>query len=623
MEEGSSSSPGFPPLGSSPPSRFSGITNPLLPRSLGSRLAGSFGFGSAGSNKSESGAGSTWGFKSRFLPSHSKADTAIADNDKFGYERPRVSPSVASATAASSSLMTGARSSSGSASSSTNSSGYCTYSNENGLLRFTISNRSVPEDKAVVEENENNSAGNSMTLTLGEELDTVTEPTRIHNRPLTDLSGVQATKIRRAGSMEPKEPDKLTKTINEFMRRSDQRLKDWRSYERQRATSMVRDFDLGTTTRSSFVRAQSVARASSVAKDSYSTSAAGDFSTSTSSRFYPKRPFGVNRRNVRAASVARDDIFNEYHRLNTARRSLGLSERGASIAREDASHEVLSSRSTTAYNRLSLQIEDTSSRYSDRLRRTPLRSDTDMSDYYTMAPSRPLSSLSRSKWNRASLGESRYYARDYDDDDEDDDPRSTLSRSYAFNRRSLRGASMGREVDNDYSSSYLNNRGIRAQSMIPQGSRRLELASSGTPQRDYNGIGLDYSYYEDYQPLRRQQQQQFYHSNNVPSAGAGISNNNRPFSNQPLPRFLSLEEECNWILSGGKVGLPYNTYFNHTPNNDTLNDLLSRNASDDENNTLDDISGDEVDFDADISSRDSPFPFPPHPEIFFAISPAQ
>ena len=66
-------------------------------------------------------------------------------------------------------------------------------------------------------------------------------------------------------------------------------------------------------------------------------------------------------------------------------------------------------------------------------------------------------------------------------------------------------------------------------------------------------------------------------------AGGGIANNlfKAPAAAVAPQRFMSLEEECNWILSG-REPLMYND------NNGFDND------DDDEDNTLDDISGDEV-----------------------------
>jgi hypothetical protein len=59
--------------------------------------------------------------------------------------------------------------------------------------------------------------------------------------------------------------------------------------------------------------------------------------------------------------------------------------------------------------------------------------------------------------------------------------------------------------------------------------------------------------------------------------------------------FLSLEEECNWILSGRHPPPKKHQQLNAPRRrNDTLNDLLSDNATSDEEDTLDDISGDEV-----------------------------
>ena len=70
--------------------------------------------------------------------------------------------------------------------------------------------------------------------------------------------------------------------------------------------------------------------------------------------------------------------------------------------------------------------------------------------------------------------------------------------------------------------------------------------------------------------------------NRAANGGGGIAAANNLFKAPAAPqRFMSLEEECNWILSG-REPLMYND------NNGFDND------DDDEDNTLDDISGDEV-----------------------------
>ena len=68
---------------------------------------------------------------------------------------------------------------------------------------------------------------------------------------------------------------------------------------------------------------------------------------------------------------------------------------------------------------------------------------------------------------------------------------------------------------------------------------------------------------------------------NRANGGGGIAANNLFKAPAAPQRFMSLEEECNWILSG-REPLMYND------NNGYDND------DDDEDNTLDDISGDEV-----------------------------
>ena len=87
-------------------------------------------------------------FKSRFL---GKGKLVADGNGTSGYSPPEVN-----------------RSSSGSSNSS---SGYCTYTNENGLLRFTI----TPPSATVAEEDRE------------EEMDTVAEPARRPNMPISDL----------------------------------------------------------------------------------------------------------------------------------------------------------------------------------------------------------------------------------------------------------------------------------------------------------------------------------------------------------------------------------------------------------------------------------------------------
>ena len=650
-----------------------GVTNPLLPRSLG-RLGGlqrpkSAAFDTASDKDAAAARGP---LKSRFLGS---------GRSKQSQEK---SPPTTPDSGVASPPAFVNRSSSGSSSTSTtsnNSSGYCTYSNENGVLRFTIKEKTVPE-----EENMGNrmAAGieksKSRILVEEEMFDTVTEPVRLPNKPLLDLSR-RGDRDRRSVGREmrgssvgrdregSKEPDRLSKTISDFMRRSDERMRDWKSYEKRRAAAAAGAMSLSLP--AAPLRAQSVARATSVERD--------DEHLLGRRISYPQRGFGANR-NARAASVARDDIFNEMQSQNLRR---PLFVRGASVARDEgvSNEEYLSSVRESLYNQTGSRFLRRSSPTSER-ERTPLRDrgatparqrgatplkesrshlhpllraplrDGDAADYLTApasdrhsdrfgAPLREAASefdnsfclrseRSSSRRTPAPVREedswakfnSRFqsrgtpmrdavYANSGGRREFDGDDRAAGS----YRAPPLRGSSVAR--DSDVSSDLLgyrrtaDGRNYRSQSVVPN---RPNFGSAGDAF-EQNSLASDRYAYSYREPL-----------NYYAARGRGAGDEDATIRAPPPPKFLSLEEECNWILSG-KVQPPPSeaaarkrrraaaaaaaaakkNFLEAAPSSsprrsrskngggDTLNDLLSANAaSDEEEDTLDDISGDEV-----------------------------
>ena len=640
-----------------------GVTNPLLPRSLG-RAGLQRPRSALDPNSDKESAKNP--FKSRFLGSRSKQS------------QERSPPTTPDSGVASPPTFVN-RSSSGSSSTSTtsnNSSGYCTYSNENGVLRFTIKEKTVPE-----EENMGNrmSAGieksKSRILVEEEMYDTVTEPIRLPNKPLLDLSRRNSKGERRSVGREvrgssvgregPKEPDRLSKTISEFMQRSDERMRDWKIYEKKRMSAA------GALGPASFVappppRAQSVARATSVDRD--------DDYLYGRRISYPQRAFGANR-NARAASVARDDIFNEVQSQNLRR---PLFVRGASVARDDVSNEdYLSSVRESLYNQTGsrflrsspsrgrdavtplrergttpLRQRDTTplqeSRLGSRLR-SPLRDDSEYLAGNERYPSRmrsPLreasTHLDSSRYTRGSSVNRRTPARDdlevphsraslnprfqsritpMRDLDADSEFRSRRTLDYddcasvSLRVPPMRGSSVAR--DSDVSSDFLgyrrsaaDARNYRSQSVVPDrpnygamgaGGGRGGYGRDAFDQNSLTGDHYSHSYRE---PL-----------NYYARGRSAAHDEDATIRAAPPPKFLSLEEECNWILSGkvqprnpvpdrnsGLLRVPTAAPRRSRSKNgaggggggDTLNDLLSANAASDEEDTLDDISGDEV-----------------------------
>ena len=632
-----------------------GVTNPLLPRSLG-RLGlqrPRSAFDPPTLDKESTTAKSH--FKSKFLGNRSKQS------------QERSPPTTPDSGVASPPTFVN-RSSSGSSSTSTtsnNSSGYCTYSNENGVLRFTIKEKTVPE-----EENMGNkmSAGieksKSRILVEEEMYDTVTEPIRLPNKPLLDLSRRNSKGDRRSvgreirgssvGRESTKEPDRLSKTISEFMQRSDERMRDWKMYEKRRMSAAG---SLGPMSLAAPAppRAQSVARATSVDRD--------DEYLYGKRISYPRRAFGTNR-NTRAASVARDDIFNEMQSQNLRR---PLFVRGASVARDDVSNEeYLSSVRESLYNQTGsrflrsspsrgrdsvtplrergttpIRQRDTTPLQEPRLGarlRSPLRDDPEYptaSDRYSSRLRSPLrevsSNLNSSRFARGSSVGRRTPMRDDLEAASSRDNRRFQSRITPMrdldvdaeyrNRRNLdydenisvsyrvppmRGSSVAR--DSDVSSDLLgyrrtaasDARNYRSQSVVPN---RPNYGGGGGGDRygDQGSLTSDHYSYSYREPL-----------NYYARGRSAVNDEDATIRAAPPPKFLSLEEECNWILSGKvqqrnagpdrnnllrvPVAAPRRSRSKNGGGGggDTLNDLLSANAASDEEDTLDDISGDEV-----------------------------
>ena len=639
-----------------------GVTNPLLPRSLG-RLGLQRPRSAFDPTLEKESTTAKSPFKSRFLGNRSKQS------------QERSPPTTPDSGVASPPTFVN-RSSSGSSSTSTtsnNSSGYCTYSNENGVLRFTIKEKTVPE-----EENMGNrmSAGieksKSRILVEEEMYDTVTEPIRLPNKPFLDLSRRNSKGERRSAGREirgssvgresSKEPDRLSKTISEFMQRSDERMREWKIYEKKRMSAAGA---LGPASLAAAPppRAQSVARATSVDRD--------DEYLYGRRISYPQRAFGTNR-NTRAASVARDDIFNEMQSQNLRR---PLFVRGASVARDDVSNEdYLSSVRESLYNQTGsrflrssparardaatplrergttpLRQRDTTplqeSRFSARLG-SPLRDDSDFpaaSDRFSGRLRSPVrdddSRYARgsSSSRRTPVGDNLYAAnsrplpnprfhsritpmRDLDADadyinrrnlDYDD------SVSVSYRVPPMRGSSVAR--DSDVSSDVLgyrraaDARNYRSQSVVPNRPNFGAGGGSGYGRDvfDQKSLTSDHYSYSYREPL-----------NYYARGRSAVSDEDATIRAAPPPKFLSLEEECNWILSGkvqprnarpdrNLLRVPVAAPRRSRSKNgggDTLNDLLSANAASDEEDTLDDISGDEVNqsvTDCGIETRDS------------------
>lgn len=704
-----------------------GVTNPLLPRSLGhlglQRPRSAF----DPTLDKESTAKSP--FKSRFLGKRSKQS------------QERSPPTTPDSGVASPPTFVN-RSSSGSSSTSTtsnNSSGYCTYSNENGVLRFTLKEKTVLE-----EENMGNrmpmagiEKSKSRILVEEEMYDTVTEPLRLPNKPFLDLSRrnskgerrsvgreIRGSSVGREGS---KEPDRLSKTISEFMQRSEERMRDWKVYEKKRmsAAGSLGAMSLAVPPPP---RAQSVARATSVDRD--------DEYLYNKRVSYPQRAFGTNR-NARAASVARDDIFNEMQSQNLRR---PLFVRGASVARDsDVSNEdYLSSVRESLYNQTGSrflrsspargrdaatplrergttplrQRDTTPLQDADYRNRGNLNYDEDVSVSYRVPPMRGSSVARDSDVSGDVLGYRRTAdARNYRSQSvvplqesrfssrlrsplRDDSDYPTGSDSYSGrlrsplreassnfdNSRYARGSSRRTPVRDDldaaHSRASLN---PRFQSRITpmrdldadadyRKRRNLDYdedisVSYRVPPMRGSSVARDSDVSSDLLGYRRTADARNYRSQSVvqnrPSYGAGggggggygrdvfdpksltsdhYSHSYREPLNYyargrsavdedatiraaPPPKFLSLEEECNWILSGkvqpqrpnGNNNLllraPVASQRRSRSKNgggggDTLNDLLSANAASDEEDTLDDISGDEVNQSVTDSERE-------------------
>ena len=402
-------------------------------------------------------------------------------------------------------------------------------------------------------------------------------------------------------------------------------------------------------------RAQSVARATSVDRD--------DEYLYGKRISYPRRAFGTNR-NTRAASVARDDIFNEMQSQNLRR---PLFVRGASVARDDVSNEeYLSSVRESLYNQTGsrflrsspsrgrdsvtplrergttpIRQRDTTPLQEPRLGarlRSPLRDDPEYptaSDRYSSRLRSPLrevsSNLNSSRFARGSSVGRRTPMRDDLEAASSRDNRRFQSRITPMrdldidaeyrNRRNLdydenisvsyrvppmRGSSVAR--DSDVSSDLLgyrrtaasDARNYRSQSVVPN---RPNYGGGGGGDRygDQGSLTSDHYSYSYREPL-----------NYYARGRSAVNDEDATIRAAPPPKFLSLEEECNWILSGKvqqrnagpdrnnllrvPVAAPRRSRSKNGGGGggDTLNDLLSANAASDEEDTLDDISGDEV-----------------------------
>ena len=631
-----------------------GVTNPLLPRSLG-RLGLQRPRSAFDPTSDKESATTKSPFKSRFLGNRSKQS------------QERSPPTTPDSGVASPPTFVN-RSSSGSSSTSTtsnNSSGYCTYSNENGVLRFTLKEKTVPE-----EENMGNrmSAGieksKSRILVEEEMYDTVTEPIRLPNKPFLELSRrnskgerrsvgreIRGSSVGREGS---REPDRLSKTISEFMQRSDERMRDWKTYEKKRMSAAAGALGVGPMSLAvppPPLRAQSVARATSVDRD--------DEYLYSKRISYPQRAFGTNR-NARAASVARDDVFNEMQSQNLRR---PLFVRGASVARDDVSNEdYLSSVRESLYKQTGsrflrssptrgrdaatplrergatpLRQRDTTplqeSRFSGARLRSPLRDDSDYpnaaSDRYADRLRSPLreasfnfdnsryargSSISRrtpvgddldAAHSRSSLTP-RFQSRitPMRDLDADAEYRSRRNLEYdenvsvSYRVPPMRGSSVAR--DSDVSSDVLgyrrtaDSRNYRSQSVVPN-RPSYGNGGYGRDAHDQKSLTNDHYSYSYREPL-----------NYYARGRSAVNDEDATIRAAPPHKFLSLEEECNWILSGkvqpqnagptsrNLLRAPAAAPRRSRSKNGTLNDLLSANAASDEEDTLDDISGDEV-----------------------------
>ena len=277
-----------------------GITNPILPKSLGSTRFGP-GAKPAGTNglSMPSGSGitgvekkkSAGEFKSRFLKSKEVGQLSLDNHDLDQ------SP--------------------------------CSYSNENGLLKFTIREGSGGGGLIDSMGSTGSTSSSEDVRTLTEEgRDTLTEPTRKPNQPLTE-NDFQTTKrsdplansinefLKRSdhgggGGLSQRTSDRLSSSIKDFLDRSDKRVKEWTSYKNKRGVSSFEPPSGGRYLDSS--------RATSVGRDSTASDYLRPYSSgvSTSSGYRATsvgrgddhdylRPYNSRVSNLRATSVSLDD----------------------------------------------------------------------------------------------------------------------------------------------------------------------------------------------------------------------------------------------------------------------------------------------------------------------------
>ena len=540
-----------------------GVTNPMLPRSLGA--PGSLG-GITRPRGTSEGPSST--FKSRFLPKHKKAST---ESPERSFSE-RLGP--ATSVNRSSSNSSGGSSSYGNGSNGSSSSGYCTYSNENGLLKFTIS-ETVPEDRILEHKRPTSNSDTSESLTLKKSIASTYNTTssigdprfgsekifgpsdRFSDRLGNNDSSLSTSKSLRDRFLGPektfgpsdrtkaldsdrslthqvdrqrrsssKEPDNLSISIRAFIERTDKQKKEWRAEARERALSVARDNDVYSDFTKPFrttgVRAQSVARATSVAKDDFS-----------SDYLRPIRGQTFNR----ASSVARDDFSNEYMR------PIQSYNRASSIARDDFSNGYLRPIRGSFYNGQSAARDDLTSDFSSSYSR-PFRGQ---------------------RAQRAAKAAS--VARD---DFSSDFPSDILS-FYHKPARGQRATSVALGGDL-YDRSYA----------LPP--TRSSYQRNGYDDYSIMSPTRGYSVDRDYRDSDFRDQPSYSVSKMAPYAS--YSRQQEYYTSQP--KFMSLEEECNWILSG-RAPPPAKDYMMDPQRGGRRHDDNS-----DEDDTLDDISGDEV-----------------------------
>ena len=460
-------------------------------------------------------------FKSRFLPKHRKSvnlspspERDFKDFDIKAYMSRKNGEINGTNTRGSS---VNRSSSAGSSNSSSNSSGYYSYSNEGGMLKFTINEPPVPEDKVLEKK-----------WRMGE---------RRNDRRSVEPSDLMRSSYRK--SIEPREiGDKTNFTSN---------LKDYK----------------GLSTRRSLESSEDILRSS------YSTSRRSlepSDDILLRSRYGSKNDYSLNR-----------EAF--------SRRSVGPVERSNYL------------------NRRSLEPSDDllRSSYGSSLRDTKPRSDDFLRSSYGSSLREPKPSNNNSKCSsdrsyaqnlRASIAPSKKKENlsvSIKEFMKRTDPNSDLS---ASERRPARATSVARD---DYFTR-------RAPSLAPDRydrSARAQSVALDTPYRRNN----NYTSFRDNEPSLMTSR--YSRENSVMDYDRSYRDNDLSYSYAPPmsrygikepsyvsrpntvnKKFLTLEDECNWIL-GGKVGAP------GRGSNGRMSSVLRDDQSDDED-TLDDISGDEV-----------------------------